>query len=450
MKNKSLIIIGVLFFLLCFPSLLFAETKEGKDLDEGKVNPSVFYSSPSEVSDTINENTTGAQNIEKSKIKDLVAIPLVLIQGIDPCIFENCEKITSTKLRKGFGGLLEDEIIAMFDRQPSVNVVAHLADEWVPGYKDTNSIYAGGFEDLESAGIVDIWSTTRNIAYLFYVVVMIVIGFMIMFRNKVGGQVVVTIGNSIPKLVLSLVLVTFSFAIIGILIDLGGILRNTIAMLYYGGDGSLGIPVHNPAFLLRGFWKTNFIEPLKDLIPDARLDFWHMIGEFLKNLGDSIWNLIFSLGMTCFVLYGGLKLWITLVKSYFGILINVVVSPLTIAASAIPGNDYMLLETFKSAARNILVFPIAFAIINLPYVLEGAGVEMKFPETLVGRSTMGGDFLPNLLLESVKVVAIFLAATAPEIAKSIIPSTAPKSGGDPAKAIKENMAKVPLIGGIFK
>jgi len=445
--KKNLIIATTLLFFLCFPTQILAQTSP--DPAEG-VDPTVFYTEPAEVSDIINENTTGAQNIEKSKIKEFVSIPLVLMQGVDPCIFQNCEKITSTKLRKGFGGLLEDEIIAMFDRQPTVNVVAHLADEWVPGYKSTNTIYAGGFEDLESAGVVDIWSATRNIAYLFYVVIMIIIGFMIMFRNKIGGQVVVTIGNSIPKLVLSLVLVTFSFAIIGILIDLGGILRNTIAILYYGGDGDLGIPVHNPMYLLGGFWNQNFIESFKDLIPNARLDFWGGIGEFLLNGGNTILNLIFCLVMTGLILYGAIKLWFILIKSYFGILVNVVVAPLTIAASAIPGNDYMILDTFKSAARNILVFPLAFAIINLPYVLESAGVELKFPETLVGTTTGDKDVIAKLLLYGIKIIAIFLAATAPEIAKSIIPSTAPKSGGDPGKVIKENMAKVPLFGGLFK
>ena len=51
-----------------------------------------------------------------------------------------------------------------------------------------------GFEYLhESIQLSALWSITRNIAYLFFVIAMIIIGFMIMFRNKIGGQVIITL-----------------------------------------------------------------------------------------------------------------------------------------------------------------------------------------------------------------------------------------------------------------
>jgi len=271
-----------------------------------------------------------------------------------------------------------------------------------------------------------------------------------MFRNKIGGQVMVTLGNSIPRLVVSLILVTFSFAIIGIIIDIGGILRTVIANIYYPQNTNFVIHVHNPFSLLSGFWGKNLLEPLSELIPQGQLNLGGWIGTLLKNLGGSILNLLFSLAATGFVLFGAVKLWIVLLKTYFSIIVNVIVAPLSIATSAIPGNDHMLLNTFKSAARNVLVFPIAFAIVNLPYFLENSGVTLKFPETLVGTDTTSGTFLPNVLMGIAKIIAIYVAATAPEIAKSIIPPTAPKSGIDTSKAIKESMSKVPLLGGMFK
>ena len=75
---------------------------------------------------------------------------------------------------------------------------------------------------------------------------------------------------------------------------------------------------------------------------------------------------------------------------------------------------------------------------------------MKFPESLVGVDTTSGTFLPTLILGLAKVLAIFTAATAPEIVKSIIPATASKSGVDPAGAMKGALSKVPLLGGMFK
>ncbi len=448
MKRFGLfILLSLLFSSVLLPRVVLAQ--EGMT-DEDRIDPAGFYSTPSEVSDTLNENTTGAQNVEKAAIKGLTGHGLAILQSAYPCLFQNCEEIEDEQARKGFGGVIEEQVVAMLDRQPTVNVVAHLAEEWVPGYKDTNSVYANGVDDLKEAKIVDLWSFTRNLAYAFYVVIMIVIGFMIMFRNKIGGQVMVTLGNSIPNIVISLILVTFSFAIIGIIIDVGGIIRNVISNVYYPDNAELAINVHNPFQLFGGFWGKNFIEPLAGILPEGNLNLMDWVLNFGKNLGQTILNLLFSIVATGFVIFGAVKLWVTLVKTYFALLINVITAPLTIAIGALPGNSASLINTFKSAARNVLVFPIAFAIVNLPYVLDNAGISLKFPESLVGVDTTSGTFLPSLILGLAKVLAIYTAATAPEMVKSIIPPTASKSGVDSAGAMKGALSKVPLLGGMFK
>lgn len=65
-----------------------------------------------------------------------------------------------------------------------------------------------------------IWVAFRDISYTILVLVIIVIGFMIMFRMKLNPQTVISVENSLPKIVISLILITFSFAIAGFLIDL--------------------------------------------------------------------------------------------------------------------------------------------------------------------------------------------------------------------------------------
>src|SRR3990167_1644796 len=65
-----------------------------------------------------------------------------------------------------------------------------------------------------------IWNAFRNVAYLVIVLVLITIGFMIMFSMKLNPQTVISVENSLPKIVISLILITFSFAIAGFLIDL--------------------------------------------------------------------------------------------------------------------------------------------------------------------------------------------------------------------------------------
>lgn len=66
----------------------------------------------------------------------------------------------------------------------------------------------------------DIWKLFRDISYMLLVVFLIVIGFMVMFRTKLNPQTVISVENALPKIVITLILITFSFAIAGFLIDL--------------------------------------------------------------------------------------------------------------------------------------------------------------------------------------------------------------------------------------
>lgn len=75
-----------------------------------------------------------------------------------------------------------------------------------------------GFASIRS--LIPVWSAFRDIAYVFLVVVLVAIGFMIMFRMKLNPQTVINVENSLPRIIITLILITFSFAIAGLLIDL--------------------------------------------------------------------------------------------------------------------------------------------------------------------------------------------------------------------------------------
>ena len=74
-----------------------------------------------------------------------------------------------------------------------------------------------GFDQLSP--ITNLWLAFRNIAYLIFVILFIVIGFAVMLRAKIDPRTVMTIENQIPKLIVALLLITFSFAIAGFVID---------------------------------------------------------------------------------------------------------------------------------------------------------------------------------------------------------------------------------------
>ncbi len=66
----------------------------------------------------------------------------------------------------------------------------------------------------------NLWKIFRDLSYMVLVIILIAIGFMIMFRAKINPQTVISVENALPKIVISLILITFSFAIAGFLIDL--------------------------------------------------------------------------------------------------------------------------------------------------------------------------------------------------------------------------------------
>lgn len=80
--------------------------------------------------------------------------------------------------------------------------------------------YAQGSGFSSLSPLMSLWSTFRNIVYLGFVVAFVFIGLAIMLRVKIDPRTVMTIENQIPKIIIGLILVTFSFAIAGFLIDL--------------------------------------------------------------------------------------------------------------------------------------------------------------------------------------------------------------------------------------
>lgn len=80
--------------------------------------------------------------------------------------------------------------------------------------------YAQGITYARLQPIFPLWRLFRNLAFMGLTIIMFFIGFMIMFRNKVNPQTVAKIENTIPKLVVTMVLIALSLPIAAFIIDL--------------------------------------------------------------------------------------------------------------------------------------------------------------------------------------------------------------------------------------
>lgn len=117
-----------------------------------------------------------------------------------------------------------------------------------PVYAQTTGI---GFQGLSP--LLPLWITFRNISYLIFVVVFLLIGIAIMLRVKVDQRTVMSIENQLPNIIVGILLITFSFAIAGFFIDLmyvaiylvAGVLSNAAPGANING-AVVGIQGQNP------------------------------------------------------------------------------------------------------------------------------------------------------------------------------------------------------------
>lgn len=165
-----------------------------------------------------------------------------LLAGVDPinpaqkCLGINNGKIGPVDAKEGTIGMMGNLIGMTF------NIPLHSGDYL--GYLASNfgvakPAYAkeSGFESL--APLTGIWIGFRNVVYILFVLVFVVIGFAIMFRVHIDPRTVMTIENQIPKIIIALIFVTFSLAIAGLLIDLMWVFCYLVIEIFAGIDPTL-------------------------------------------------------------------------------------------------------------------------------------------------------------------------------------------------------------------
>ncbi len=74
-----------------------------------------------------------------------------------------------------------------------------------------------GFDGLSP--VLGLWKTTRDIAYYLLIIAFIFIGIGVMLRLKIDPRTVMTVQNQIPRVIICIILITFSYAFAGLMID---------------------------------------------------------------------------------------------------------------------------------------------------------------------------------------------------------------------------------------
>jgi hypothetical protein len=182
--------------------------------------------------------------------------------------------------------------------------------------------------------ITKIWELIRNISYSLLAIFMIYVGAMIMMRKQISSQVVVTAQYAIPRIIISIILITFSMAI-----------------------GLLGLGLIIPM-------QTAIIQPIKQASLDAAGGM--CVGPVLRStvLSGSIYRvgvgmvfILLSMGINLLTLVLWFMVGIKYLFTYVKLIAATVSSPLTFAWGAIPGNEESITNWFKYFLANMLALP---------------------------------------------------------------------------------------------
>jgi len=346
----------------------------------------------------------------------------------------------------------------------------------------TKSAYAqgSGWDFLSSAkslpnfsAILDLWKLTRNVVYLLFIVIFVAIGFMIMFRSKLNPQTAVNIQLALPGIIISLIMVTFSFAICGFIIDFVYLGHNLIASIFFGNPNS---PLYT--LLTAGSSGTagTYIDTVEKmdiitslLVPTSstgivgwgEINVFNQLATFISNiiptisdiLGGNISGLV-PLILAFSLLGTGLKIFFGLLTKYVTLILSTVFSPFVFLLSAFPGKGEGIGTFLKTMLSAALTFPATAFMFFLSafFVSKAAGVDLlglpPLNETGVLTPGTGSTGLQNVL-EPLVGLGILMAAT--QVPQAIDQALGAKPGiaGAATPDIGSALSKIPIIGSLL-
>jgi len=387
------------------------------------------------------------------------------------------------------GGLIgiTNQIVASTYNSPAsgIEYIAQLKNDFLgkPAYAANET----GFDSLKA--IMGLWKTFRNVVYVLISLYFIVLGLMIMLRIKISPQAVITIQSSLPKVVTTLVLVTFSYAIAGFCIDLINVFQAIGLSLLFKGAGKT---ISSGEGLFPVSCKQWSIINLFNLLLDAlgehyykfqnisNANFW-MVKELIQRLapnsvllllggvlgtavgaaagvvnpiggvlggliGFGAGAVIFSVIVSIIIIVYMIKLCMGLCKTYINVLLQIIFSPFLIFIGIFPTSKKGFSDWITNLIANLAVFPATLLFLVIANLLVdtlggqgflgGAGTGLWAPLLVQGPFAW---FLPTV----VGISAIAMLSKIPQIVPEAIFGLKPSPLG---KALGEGFGALPGAG----
>ncbi len=279
----------------------------------------------------------------------------------------------------GLLGIQAKAIAMLYDNQVSSReYIADILNNM--GVPTVSKAYAQGTGYTAMQPFLEFWKVFRNLAYSLYIIMFVVVGIMIMLRTKVNAQTIITIQTALPNLLITLILITFSYAIVGFMIDIMYFLIYFVVYLI-ASVGIIEAPVMITRLMSHSAWSVIFEgrNSIISAIASSLTGVLHSLGTGgLDALGTfiSMVSPMYLMVAIAFVV-AMVKLMFTLVKSYVMLIVQTVTAPVQILMNAMPGSKAFS-EWLKKTASYLIPFPVAAAMFVFAGILVGNPTDKTF------------------------------------------------------------------------
>lgn len=360
----------------------------GQYLDSAAVKRCVYQKGIADASDPSIERTGAA-----STLGSLTFTPTLLVTGQTPdeLLQATCEGLPQIKQN---AGVVPDHLKYAFQNseRQGASIVGMIATvgrslesndaipvkfayyaqdtaQRIPFIGDTAFAQETRFNYLGADFVLALWKQTRRLAYAVMSLALIVTGVLIMLRKQLPTKVGVTVQYALPRIILALVLITFSYPIASFGIALIPVLRNIGASILASAGGALAL--------------SNSPQDYTSIF-DFPLLITYISNASLGGIGRDLIGVSFGvvLGGASLIMAGIVMIfWLLFTAIAFfrtifiqlQILGSIIFAPITFAWSAIPGNEKLTADWFKKLGAKIFAIPAMYFYISLAlFVVKAA------------------------------------------------------------------------------
>ncbi len=339
-----------------------------------------------------------ATNEQTSALSGLAALIVGPMKDCAPTGNGTCKKLPD-RLRNGVAGYMSNVTYTAFLNDTLIPYGPFYARMFTPPIlRDNGAVYAqfadqgsnDAFKILtQSDAVSQLWILMMSIASVGFVLMLIVAGFMIMFRNKIGGQVVVTVGMAIKNAVIAFIASVFSFAFGGFFFNISKLLLFFLAKFFvsrfgnvYGSEADLVYPNSigsiTKQFILGGSNITNGMgaNAIKAIVKGMLGGFGNtgggamgMVKGYIGSVISGVLGALALIAIGLFIFFISFKILWKLINVYLQMILQTILAPLIFMFAALPGRQNMIGDWFKKMFVYALTIPAMFLLLNFAYVL---------------------------------------------------------------------------------